>query len=74
MDSGKDYLKYLTERIVRYVDTPRNERKMARTTSKETWQYRWFGMLPVSFRVWADRFDRKRKVTHHGGHDDLTSD
>jgi hypothetical protein len=44
-----DYVKYMTQTIVKYVDQPKDERKRLRTERKETkasFWYRWFGILP----------------------------
>jgi hypothetical protein len=44
-----DYVKYMTQTIVKYADQPKDERKRLRTERKEAkascW-YRWFGILP----------------------------
>lgn len=54
MASGSDLIKYVTERIVEYMDTPREQRKdrSGDKRNKEPWSYRWFGMLPASMRMW----------------------
>lgn len=59
--SGKDLLKYMTERAVRYIELPKVERKQYKTMKKEAWQYRWFGMMPVSLRIWKERWFKKRR-------------
>ena len=44
-----DYVKYMTQTIVKYADQPKDERKRLRTERKETkasFWYRWFGILP----------------------------
>lgn len=44
-----DYVKYMTQTIVKYVDQPKDERMRLRTERKETkasFWYRWFGILP----------------------------
>jgi hypothetical protein len=44
-----DYVKYMTQTIVKYADQPKDERKRLRTVRKETkasFWYRWFGILP----------------------------
>jgi YqzE-like protein len=44
-----DYVKYMTQTIVKYADQPRDERRRLRTERKETkasFWYRWFGILP----------------------------
>jgi len=44
-----DYVKFMTQTIVKYADQPKDERKRLRTERKETkasFWYRWFGILP----------------------------
>lgn len=44
-----DYVKYLTQTVVKYIDQPRDERKKIKQEKKEaqaTFLYRWFGILP----------------------------
>jgi len=61
--SGNDLIRHITERVVRYIDTPREVRWEAKNTGKpkEMWQYRWFGMLPVTVRVWKQSLEQRRK-------------
>lgn len=46
--SSNDIVKYLTQEFVRYIDTPKENRKKKQ---KESWTSRWFGMIPMSFKV-----------------------
>ncbi|MDP4085240.1 MAG: YqzE family protein [Bacillota bacterium] len=44
-----DYVKYITQTFVQYIDQPRDERKRLRherKQSKASFWYRWFGILP----------------------------
>lgn len=44
-----DYVKYMTETIVKYADQPKDERKRLRNEKKQSrasFWYRWFGILP----------------------------
>ncbi|RXZ78782.1 YqzE family protein [Paenibacillaceae bacterium] len=55
MASGSDLLKYMTERVVQYMDTPKEERKRMKTmvkAQKEPWLTKWFGMAPMGIIVW----------------------
>lgn len=64
MAKSDELVKYLTVQVVKYIETPKEVRKQARAGRKEMreqWQYRWFGMLPVTFRVWYGRYFRKRE-------------
>jgi hypothetical protein len=60
-----DLIKYITERVITYFETPKEVRKQTRVSQKEQkeqWQYRWFGMLPLALRMWC-RYVRKKKNT-----------
>ncbi|MED3624655.1 YqzE family protein [Neobacillus thermocopriae] len=44
-----DYIKYMTQTIVKYVDQPKDERRRIRLEKKQrkaSFWYRWFGILP----------------------------
>jgi hypothetical protein len=44
-----DYVKYLTQTVVKYIDQPKDKRKKARDEKKQaqaTLLYRWFGIIP----------------------------
>jgi len=44
-----DIVKFVTEEFVRYVDTPKAERKKKRP--RENWSARYFGMIPLAVRM-----------------------
>ncbi|WP_085523380.1 YqzE family protein [Tuberibacillus sp. Marseille-P3662] len=50
---SNDYVKYLTEQFVQYVEQPKEQRKSSRRERKQNNTpmigNRWFGMLPVAF-------------------------
>lgn len=55
---ANDLMKYATERIMQYLGASKDERlqrKVARKATREPWQSRWFGMLPISYGVWKER-------------------
>ncbi|OMF37035.1 hypothetical protein BK133_07435 [Paenibacillus sp. FSL H8-0548] len=55
MANSDEYVKYMTEQLVTYLDTPRAERKQTRSSAKalrEPWLTRWFGWGPVSVILW----------------------
>lgn len=44
-----DYVKYLTQTVVKYIDQPKEERRKMKQAKKEaeaTFLFRWFGILP----------------------------
>lgn len=61
---GSEYLKYMTERVVSYMERSEDEEsKAARKLGKEPWLSRWFGIAPLGIRVWwASRADKKSKT------------
>ncbi|RKQ37778.1 YqzE family protein [Oceanobacillus halophilus] len=45
--SGNDYIKFVTEQVVSYLDQPAEERKKRKNNPKTTGlSNRWFGVLP----------------------------
>lgn len=45
-NSSSEYIKYLTERVVSYIDKPKEEKmrlKEEAKAQKEQWLIRWFG-------------------------------
>lgn len=58
-----DYIKYMTQTIVRYMDQPKEERmriKQERRQAKASFWYRWFGILPYIF--YSEVKKRKRRI------------
>ncbi|MBP1989162.1 YqzE family protein [Paenibacillus eucommiae] len=54
MASGDDLVRYITEQVVTYMDTPKEVRKQIKQIhkqEKEDWQVRWFGMVPLAIRM-----------------------
>ncbi|WP_280768416.1 YqzE family protein [Salipaludibacillus daqingensis] len=50
-----DYVKYMTEQFVSYVDQPkerRQERKEQKKNDKPPMSYRLFGMIPSSLHIY----------------------
>ncbi|MFS8631573.1 MAG: YqzE family protein [Bacillales bacterium] len=44
-----EYVKFITETVVKYMDQPKEERKKIRLKKRESKQeflFRWFGMIP----------------------------
>jgi hypothetical protein len=47
-----DYVKFITQTVVKYIDQPKDDRKRIRAEKKEmkgTFLFRWFGILPYLF-------------------------
>ncbi|MHA0857824.1 YqzE family protein [Paenibacillus sp. CMAA1364] len=43
-------VKYITEQVVTYIETPKEERKIKQ---KEPWSMKWFGMIPIGVTLWG---------------------
>lgn len=55
MKGGNDLVKYMTEQLVQYMETPSETRKQAKTSAKATrepWLTRWFGWGPAGLMIW----------------------
>lgn len=49
----------MTEQFLKYMDTPKEVRRQERET-REHWQYRWFGMVPLAVKMWLDGLRKKK--------------
>lgn len=52
--SGNDYVKFVTEQVVTYMDMPPEERKKKKEKQKNAhgmYANRWFGVLPFVFKI-----------------------
>lgn len=52
---GNDYVKFMTEQVVSYIDLPKEERRKKRLEQKAqrtqvTIGNKWFGVLPVAIK------------------------
>ena len=58
----QDWIQYLIERFLQYVETPKEERHTKKVT--ENWLSRWFGLLPFSAKMiwtqWKARFPNRK--------------
>lgn len=65
MDSS-EYLKYMTERVVSYLDSNETDEevKSVKKMSREPWLTRWFGVLPMGLMMWWGRKSDKNNKTH----------
>ncbi|BCU82330.1 hypothetical protein JIR001_21130 [Polycladomyces abyssicola] len=57
--SSKDLIRMMLERMIWYVETPKQERKQLQK-KKEPWTLRWFGMLPISLSMMMNK--RKERI------------
>jgi hypothetical protein len=63
MAKGDELVKFITERVVTYIETPkevRQQTKLNNKVQKEHWQIRWFGMVPLALRMLVKRRNNKR--------------
>lgn len=59
-----EYVKYVTQQIVTYVDTPTEQKKQTKQEKKDTrlpFMYRMFGLLPLALTVAIKKNEKKRK-------------
>lgn len=53
MSDTTDYLKYVTDRTVAYLNLPAEERRERRHRKRQPWPITWFGqLLPMGLRIW----------------------
>lgn len=69
MAKSDELVKYITQQLVTYIDTPRDVRKQKREQrrsirQKTPWTYRWFGVLPLFFKLWL-RQRKQRRYSRH---------
>ncbi|MFC7442258.1 YqzE family protein [Laceyella putida] len=53
--SFKDWVRFLLERWLRYVETPKHERKELKQMRKVPWSVKWFGLIPFSMKMAVNR-------------------
>ena len=64
MADGDKLVRYITQQVVNFLDTPRTTRLESRRrnrTNRERWAYRWFGMIPFALGFWYKNVRKKRK-------------
>ncbi|WP_424474876.1 YqzE family protein [Oceanobacillus kimchii] len=60
--NGNDYLRYMTEQVITYIDLPKEEKQKRRNTHQKKqslYQSRWFGVLPFTFKFWYKKRNGK---------------
>lgn len=64
MAKSDELVKYITQRVVHYVETPpevrKSRRKEWKQRPKESLDYRLFGLASMSMRMWVDKAKRVR--------------
>ncbi|MBA4543943.1 MULTISPECIES: YqzE family protein [Thermoactinomyces] len=53
--SFREWIQFLLQRMIWYMETPRSERKELKQMRKEPWSVKWFGMIPFSMRMYMDK-------------------
>ncbi|TVY04341.1 YqzE family protein [Cohnella terricola] len=62
MDSS-EYLKYMTERVVSYMERSEDEETSPPKKSREPWLTKWFGVAPLGLMVWwMNRTESRNKT------------
>ncbi|MBD8838174.1 MULTISPECIES: YqzE family protein [unclassified Paenibacillus] len=64
MAKSDELVKYITQRVVHYIDTPKDERK-GRTKKKEPWAMKWFGMIPFAVSLWVGKKEKEFDTQSH---------
>jgi len=56
--NGDDLVKYITEKVVVFMEDPHIRRK---EEPKQPWSQKWFGMLPLGLSIWRSNWGHKNK-------------
>jgi len=69
---SNDYIKYITQTVVQYIDQPKDERKKQRLEKKqmkEPFLTKWFGVVPFALYSTIHSINKmKRKKYRKTGH------
>jgi hypothetical protein len=62
-EKGEELVQYITQKVVYYMETPKEERKLSRQLRrpKEAWLSRWFGAVPFALSMWFEQRKKKQK-------------
>jgi len=61
--STNDYLKFVTEEVVKYIDTPKDKRKEQRKRRKNErapFLSRWFGIIPFAIAMSMKKRNKRK--------------
>ncbi|PQP80168.1 YqzE family protein [Paenibacillus sp. PCH8] len=64
MAKSDELVRYITQRVVHYIDTPKDERK-DRAKRKEPWTMKWFGMIPFAVSLWVGKKEKAMDSQSH---------
>lgn len=71
MAKGDELVKYIMQRVVTYIDTPKEQRlsrKELQHRPKEPWSVRWFGLLPMAIKMWVSQWRRQKNKSEPLSH------
>jgi hypothetical protein len=71
MAKGDELVKYITQRVVTYIDTPKEQRpsrEELKQRPKEPWSVRWFGLLPMAIHIWVSQWRRRKNKSEPLSH------
>lgn len=60
-----ELIKYITEQVVTYMETPaeiRKEQRKSLQSQKEAWSSKWFGMVPIAIQMWMGGWNSKKRT------------
>jgi len=57
---GEELVKYITEKVVVYMENPRSSRARSEEP-KQPWSQKWFGMVPLGITIWRSKWSRKKQ-------------
>lgn len=57
--SFKDWFNFMLKKLVWYVETPKEERQLLKNMEKQSWDHKWFGLVPFAIKLQMDKA-RKR--------------
>jgi len=64
MADGDKLVRYITQQVVSFLETPRSTRvesRQQKKSNRELWAFRWFGMVPYALSFWMQRVKKKKR-------------
>ncbi|MBP2240860.1 hypothetical protein J2Z40_001419 [Cytobacillus eiseniae] len=62
---SNDYVKYITQTVVKYIDQPKDERRKQRLNKKdikEPFLFKWFGVIPYALHAIVKRKNKEKRT------------